>query len=700
MSESKIGESPTHSRYESNKEIEIEIKTSPKKIAKPKVPKEKPKSSATSNDEKSTFVFICYIIFMIIFIAFISIEYPIYDANNLIGPIYDNIKPDPDAIASMSDIKEYLTDTANILYDESSNNTAYNCHTSNCFEINSNQSNPSIYHFYNKFNYLVGCRLSSSHYKASLNNDNFSSAFPYYRSLGESADFNFDAINNKVETSSIFIGNVNKSTQSGLVSDYLAHNIGYNLKSIQIDFIYFNANAQIASAFLINLKVTKGGLINVYSNQMFFFPTAFNYRLYQHSKIIAKLVLIAIIYTCLLATLVNDIRKLIVLIKDAIISGKFQIHWTLLLELISVVFILIIVTYWGYEAIKISVFKKFELPVNEAAYDYYFASSTSTYYLIRGYGISLLLLFIRILSITYQKFPAFDILFMSFSPSIRLLLCFTVITIALLMGFSLAANRIFGVNGIKYSTIMSSLMELFKSGIGLSIYQDLYNSDRIMGALFYLIYVLIFYIIISKLSISFIIGAYHQKWEANHERVSANARLLSLKTQDFLAKLYRLFTCKDPYSTGTKNCCKILRSNINQLNEKGCPYTTKEQEEHNMENARQQILLEQAYKREFLQMKVQCIFIGKNTANIMQNPPINIRQGDPVSHTILKKDENKDASKDEVLSEPAIANLRDSCRANDKSTYYKNSKSNKKYTAEQIKCKYEKALADTGLAIN
>jgi hypothetical protein len=485
-----------------------------------------------------------------------------------------------------------------------------------------------------------------------------------------------------------------------MVSQYLANNIGYNLKTIQIDFMYYNANTQIAGAFLIQFSISKGGLINLASSQMYCFPTALNYKLLQDSKIIAKLVLVILIYVCLLAILAIDIKKLVILIKDAVISGKFESHWTLFLELISVLFILITIIYWSFSTIKLSLFRKFELPVTESTYDYYYSTSANTYYLIRGFGISLFLIFIRVLTITYQKFPAFDILFMAFSQSIRILLCFTVITIVMLLGFSLAANRIFGVNGIKYSTLMSAVMELFKSGIGLSIYNDLFCSDRRMGAVFYLIYVLLFYIIMSKLSISFIIGVYHQKWEANQERVSANARLISLKTKEFLSKLYRLFTCKDPYSTGSKNYCKILRSNINQLNEKGCPYITKEQEDNNMEVARQQILAEKAYEREFLQTKVQGIFIGRNSSNIIQNPIADIKHADFASKTISKKEVPlKDANKDEVISEPAVANLKDSCRVNDKSMYIKQSHANQKLTVDQIKCKYENALTNSSIDV-
>ena len=197
---------------------------------------------------------------------------------------------------------------------------------------------------------------------------------------------------------------------------------------------------------------------------------------------------------------------------------------------------------------------KFRLPASGEQFDLYASMANLTHVITRLYAFSFFFLFFYIISVLYIKIPHLAVLFISIAKSIDFLMIIGLMSILILLGFSLAAIQLFGWNSIQYNSLPTALMQLFKAGIGLEVYSEMENSNSEMASAFYIIYMIIFYMILSKLAVGVIIGIYYSVSEKLDPEVAASNLLMNEEYDKYIKKVYDWFTCTDSIRKTPGDC--------------------------------------------------------------------------------------------------------------------------------------------------
>ena len=323
-------------------------------------------------------------------------------------------------------------------------------------------------------------------------------------------------------------------------SKFISYIINQNLYFFSYSIIFYNPQYKIAILYYRQFESSPLGQIKSTKRILRFPP----YNLYQDKTIIIVtiLYLLLFIYDAFLV-----IRTFSHQFLDMISTktNTFQIYElidfiVLIFSMISIVmFIMILIMTQNFQITltnKSDFLKMVKYSINA---DMYFSFI----------GMTIFLIFIRIVRYLYTIFPNFGIVFQTLNKARHQLIAFIASMIIVISGFIIASHVLLGSDTLNYNTIYKSIFSTYTLLLGANKYKDMIGNLGSTSSIlpyYYIFFMLFFHVVMLNLFLSVILVNYNDVIE-NHQKFNEAFALLYQEQSDNLKiRIINFLFCRNP----------------------------------------------------------------------------------------------------------------------------------------------------------
>ena len=225
-------------------------------------------------------------------------------------------------------------------------------------------------------------------------------------------------------------------------------------------------------------------------------------------------------------------------------------------------------------------------------------------------SFQIVLICFRSIRILTTQFPAFGCLFDTIKASAYDLSTFMLSMVILGLGFVFTACLIFGPNGSEFRNFGKAAEQLFFSAMSQVTYSTFQNSASkvVYATLFFIVFLFLFNFILMKMLITIVILRYRTIRSCKLIEIQARSRVIGEDTKKVRQKWINFILCKKPLRGGNNPLAQavdnnqqprtvnmglweVIKYNWHEIR-KPEPYKSRDEFEHQLVEARDQILKE------------------------------------------------------------------------------------------------------------
>ncbi|CAG9323247.1 unnamed protein product [Blepharisma stoltei] len=296
-----------------------------------------------------------------------------------------------------------------------------------------------------------------------------------------------------------------------------------NFVSITAELLVHNGNLMTTLYYYQTVERTSTGRFNLESDSVGIFPEAYETWTLE-SKIV---VILGTIY--IVGFLIQIFKMVQILLRVCTTLWtklKLDVAWHEYLEFMTLALVITSISLFLQNVI--GNIGKLQIPIHsESEFIDFITYCRNFKIFIRVTAVAALLIILRILVILKSKFPSFGVLFDTINMAKKDIINFGLITLLMIVAFSLSAYLGFGIATGGFSTFGATIASLWSSLFGRDIISEIRRGSISISGVFYVAYMSLFYFIILNTFLAIVLSVYTELRKRSQLLLEAKARMLA-----------------------------------------------------------------------------------------------------------------------------------------------------------------------------